>query len=169
MPGKTFSSIALLLGAGLLLLQGCGFHLKQEARLDPSIGPMLIQGIPQHDSLHRALALQLQESGIALAGNAGEAGSILQLSRRTHHRRVLSVDAHGKTAEYELHEGVEFELLSPTERTLVAQHSIDVIQPYLNQEDQVLGKRIEEEMLRRDMAGELASRLLRMLQAQLGN
>jgi LPS-assembly lipoprotein len=70
-------------------------------------------------------------------------------------------------AEYELHEGTSFELVSANGDSLVPPQEISSLMTYLNPETEVLGKQQEEEALRDDMRRDLANKIMRRLQAQL--
>ena len=166
MSGKTFLPIGTVIFVTLLLLQGCGFHLRGTADLPASISPIHIQGLGEYDELRIELTQLLESNNIDVVEERTQASSQLRVIR-SNSRRVLSVDGSGKVAEYELQEGAKFTLVSAEGIELVSEQSIDLIQTYLNAEDQVLGKQQEESMLRKDMHRDLAGRLIRRLQSQL--
>lgn len=166
MYGKTFLPIGTVIFATLLLLQGCGFHLRGTADLPASISPIHIQGLGEYDELRIELTQIFKSNSIDVIKEQTQASSQLRITRSSG-RRVLSVDGSGKVAEYELQEGAKFTLVSAEGIELVPEQTIDLIQTYLNAEDEVLGKQQEESMLRKDMHRDLASRLIRRLQSQL--
>ena len=149
----------------LLLLQGCGFQLKQAATLSKSISPIAIGGIDPYHGLHTALSQQLRASDINVV--QGNANAYLRIKAYESDRRVLSVDGNGKVAEYELHEGAVFDLIASTGVALVREQRVSTKLTYLNSETEVLGKQQEEEILRRDMRRNLADRIIRRLDSQL--
>ncbi len=162
---KVFGIALLLLMASLV--QGCGFQLRGSVALPSSIGPVYIQGLGEYDELRRELAQMLSFSDIPLASESKGAGSTLKISHRSTDRRVLSVDGNGNVAEYELHEGARFALIGSDGQALVEEQPVSAITTYLNTETQVLGKQQEEGVLRKDLQRDLASQIMRRLQAQL--
>ncbi|WP_428609378.1 LPS assembly lipoprotein LptE [Sedimenticola sp.] len=166
MIGKKLLSLALLVWT-LSLLQGCGFKLRGSVDLPSHIGPVYIQGLGEYDLLRRELSQMLSFSDIPVAKDAKGASSILTISNRASDRRVISVDGNGNVAEYELHEGAKFSLRGTDKRELVKEQSVSAITTYLNSETQVLGKQQEEGTLRNDLQRDLASQIMRRLQAQL--
>ncbi|MEE9356806.1 LPS-assembly lipoprotein LptE [Candidatus Vondammii sp. HM_W22] len=166
MSGKSYLPIGTVIFATLFLLQGCGFHLRGAADLPASISPVQIQGLGEYDALRLELTQLLEGNSIDVVDKRAQASSQLRVSSSSS-RRVLSVDGGGKVAEYELHESAKFTLVSAEGHKLVSEQSIDLIQTYLNTEDEILGKQQEESLLRKDMQRDLASRLLRRLQSQL--
>lgn len=166
MIGKKIFRLALLL-LTLSLLQGCGFQLRGSVALPSSIGPVYIQGLGEYDELRRELAQILSFSDIPLTAGPKGAASTLKIDNRSSDRRVMSVDGNGKVAEYELHEGARFALIAADGTALVEPQMVNTITTYLNAETQVLGKQQEEGALRKDLRRDLASQIMRRLQAQL--
>ncbi|WP_273438531.1 LPS assembly lipoprotein LptE [Sedimenticola selenatireducens] len=166
MIGKKIFGLALL-SLTLLLLQGCGFQLRGSVALPSNIGPVYIQGLGEYDELRRELSQILSFSDIALATESKGAASTLKIDNRSSDRRVLSVDGNGNVAEYELHEGARFALIAADGTALVEPQMVNTITTYMNSETQVLGKQQEEGTLRRDLQRDLASQIMRRLQAQL--
>jgi LPS-assembly lipoprotein len=70
-------------------------------------------------------------------------------------------------AEYELHEGATFSLIAADGHELVKEQIVSITSTYLNSETEVLGKQQEEGTLRKDMQRDLASQIMRRLEAQL--
>jgi len=166
MVGKRIFQLGMLLSIALLI-QGCGFHLRGEVALPSAISPVHIQGLGTYDNLRTELTQLIGSNGISVAERKGEANTLLRILSHNSDRRTLSVDANGKVAEYELHEGVTFDLLNRDGSERVAKQSVSVIQTYINSEELALGKQQEESTLRREMQRDLANQILRHLQAQL--
>jgi len=161
-------SIALLpLLLLLTLLQGCGFQLRGAAKLPAEIGPVLIHGLPAQDTLYRELSQLLGEGAVGVTREQAQAGSLLRILKRNSHRRVLSVDSHGKVAEYELAESAEFDLVDAKRKGLVPPQTVLVVRSYTNTEQQVLGKEQEEAMIREEMRRDLAGQIIRRIEAGL--
>ena len=160
------------LGLGILLVftllaSGCGFQLRGSVELPSSISPISIEGLGQYDELRRELTTLLRFSNIQIAEESDTASTRLHISHRASDRRVMSVDGNGNVAEYELHEGARFALLDRKGKHLVAEQPVNALMTYNNSETEVLGKSQEEGALRKDMQRDLASQILRRLQAQL--
>ncbi|MEW7977726.1 MAG: LPS assembly lipoprotein LptE [Candidatus Sedimenticola endophacoides] len=160
--------IQLGLAAGLLmLLQGCGFHLRGDVALPATISPLRIDGIGRYHGLYTELSLMLRGNGIQVAGEGDAARSRLRISGYKSRRRTLSVDGSGNVIEYELHEGATFELRDDQGNERVAAQPLSLTRSYNNNGSQALGKQDEENTIRREMQRDLAQRILSRLQAQL--
>ncbi len=158
---------ALLLAVLTLVLQGCGFHLKQGATISSAISPIVIEGLGDYNDLRIALKQLLDANDITVVKAGAPANAYLRISKHESNRRVLSVDGGGKVAEYELHERATFELASSSGESLVKSQSVETIATYLNSETEVLGKQQEESVLRQDMQRTLADSIVRRLDSQL--
>lgn len=167
MHARKLFHLGLILLLTTLTLPGCGFQLRGSAQLPTSISPVHIQGLNKKNLMHRELAQHLEFSNITVADTASSATSLLKISDYSSDRRVLSVDGNGNVAEYELHEGARFELISTSGGNLVSLQQVSTLMTYLNSETEVLGKQQEEGVLRQDMRRDLAGQIMRRIQAQL--
>ncbi len=152
----------------LALLQGCGWHLRGDLDLPPSISPLFIQGLARYDALRMELDRSLAGSGVELTEQRNKAGAVLRILNHSSNKRVLSViGTTGKVAEYELQESLEFDMVDARGQELFPRQQAEVLRTYTNREDEVLGKRREEQELRKDMRRDLVARVLNHMQANL--
>jgi LPS-assembly lipoprotein len=166
MTQTTAYRIAILLL--ILTVAGCGFKLRGVYSLPDSISPLYItQAGDDGNELTNALTVQLESSGIIVASERKQASAVLQLSDHSSDRRVVALDKSGKVAEYELHETLRFKLIDRSGTELVPPQQVNQLQSYANPEVRVLGKQLEEDILRRDMRRDLAGQIIRRLETQL--
>ena len=151
----------------VLIVEGCGFKLRGVYSLPNSISPLYIEGESRKHEIIDALSRQLHSSGILIAKERKEANAVLRFSDYSSDRRVVALDKKGKVAEYELHEALRFELVDGSGASLVSSQQVNILQSYVNPEDRVLGKQLEEDSLRRDMHRDLAGQIIRRLETQL--
>jgi len=159
-----------LLLALLVLLQGCGFHLRGSsvsANLPAAISPIHIQGLPSSDVFRQELESQLLNSDAQVTNDAAQAASLMRITNKRSKRRVLTVNSSGKVLEYELKESLSFSLSDRAGNERIPVQSVQLIQIYTNSEDDVLGGEHEEDSLREEMWRRLADQVLRRLSAQL--
>lgn len=160
----------LLLLALLTLVQGCGFQLRgsgtSSMQLPADIGPVLIQGLSQHDTLRLELEQRLIDGNIKLAESAADAANILRISERKSDRRTQTVDSKGKVLEYELRESVSFQLNDRAGNQRVPMQSVGTSAIYTYQKG-VLGSKQEENFLRKDLWRRLADQIVIRLSRQL--
>lgn len=152
----------------LLLMTACGFHLRgstPQAEVD-AVTSVYVDGA---SDLAREVKAQLQSAGIAVAAEAGKAEYRLSMAEPQIERNVLSVSAEtGKVEEYELRMALHLSV-SRNGEPLLENELIEAARDYTFEEDAVLGKSSEEEVLREEMNRLVAERIIRRLNAAAKN
>ncbi len=151
----------------LLLLNGCGYQLRQAAQLPASISPIIINGIGRYTELGKEIAIRLKSDTVEVTSERSEAKTMLNISRYRRQNRTLSVDASGKVAQTEIKHTLEFTLIDASGKALIPTQSIVVVRDYINTEEQKLGKVTEASQLVEGMQQELARQIITRMQAQL--
>ena len=166
MPRKYSLLLWALIALTIATLEGCGFHLREAVELPPSLSPLRIHGLGEFDPLRNDLREILTEANVQVTDNptGASASSILQIHKQNRERRVLSVDEGGKVVEYEIHYGLQFDLVDDNGAQLVKKQGVGVQRAYVNPDTGILGKEQEEVLMRRDMRLELARRIVGRLQ-----
>ena len=161
---------APLLFALSLLLAGCGYHLRggggsQVELQDQRI--FLVQS--KAGNLARELRPLLGDAGANLANTRSDAEYVLSLENEKMDRDVLSVSPQtGKAEEYQLTYTVVMNVSRiGKEKPLVRDQKIMLQRDFTFDQDAVLGKFSEEELLRDELLREAAEQVLRRLSAAL--
>ena len=151
----------------LIFASACGFQLRgsQMGKLGISSIYVQSQGANRLSSIVEA---QLQISGIQIASKAADAEYLLQLKNESFTRNVLSVSPKtGKEEEFELIYRAGMSVTGANGKALLANDPVQVTRDYTFDDDAVLGKFTEEEVLREDLVRNAASLVMRRLQAVL--
>jgi len=160
----------------LLLLSACGFHLRgsrPQAEVD-SVSSVYIRAERAAD-LAREVTAQLKDADIEVVADPDKAEYLLTLSNSRVERNVLSVNAQtGKAEEYQLLLTVKMSVARMSEvhaggEPLVADEAVQVERDYTFDEDAVLGKYSEEQVLEEEMTQLAANRIIRRLNAAARN
>jgi LPS-assembly lipoprotein len=156
-----------ILGAGLLVallgtFSACGFHRQGVAAMPEVMRVTYVDSKDERTEFQLGLRRALEASGATLAAKREEATATLRILRDETGQRVLSVSARNTPREYEVFYTVEFsvtgksgELLPPQKLTLTRDYSFD--------EQALLAKEREEEVLREALARDLVGIVLRRL------
>ena len=148
--------------AAALLLAGCGFHLEGSTPLPAVVKtPYLEAPDPQSDFV-QYLRHDLLSNGAQLMYEKTHASAVVSIIKDDVVRRTLSVSAQNQVNQYEVTYRIAFtvtsqgkELLPPQELTATRAYSFD--------ETLLLAKGHEEDILRQDMARNLAEEVMRRL------
>lgn len=155
------SRLSLLLVLALLLT-ACGFQ-PRGARTD--LGhlpqPVYLVGVASYADLGRELRRQLHSAGAQLSDDADSAVSTLRIVDARSERRLLSLDARNRAAEYELSEMLRYSLRSGGEAT--PQRTLRVTRILLQPSNELLARQREERRLRGEMRLELVRQLIQQL------
>ncbi len=155
---KTYRYKPLLAVLAVLLLNACGFQLRDQANLPQSVVPIYIQGPDRFDKLRVDMVRILRANGIEVVEEPGEAAALLRIRNHRFNSRVLSVKSDtGKAAEYELHNYLHFDLVDPAGNELVAPQKVSITRTYLTQRYGILDD--WRNVMRRDLINQMLRRL----------
>lgn len=118
----------------------------------------------EYSFFYRELKLQLQANGVQIVESLTEATATLLISFDKTSQRVLSVSARNTPTEYEVYYSIEYSLYSG-EKNIQPKQFITLTRDYTYDENLVLGKSHEEQVLREAIVDDLVRTVLR----QLGN
>ena len=156
----------ILLAAVIAIAGGCGYQLRGAVSLPPDLGAMHITS-PR--DVGDALVQLLEAAGIRVEPTRESTTALLRLEGERFSRRVLSVNPNtGKESEFELAYQVTFEVTGAQGEELVPRQTVSLLRDYVFDADAVLGKSREENVLRAEMRRDAASRIVRRIEASLG-
>ncbi len=151
----------LILCLSIVLLAGCGFHLRGQVALPYST--LHISG-PSATSVSNSLKRVLRSSGVRLVDRQQDAELTLVILSDVREKSILSLSAAGRAQEYELRQRLSYRIITAGEPDLPAGEILSQRSMSFN-DAQVLAKESEENLLYRDMENDVVQQLLRRLQA----
>lgn len=144
-----------------LALSACGFQLRGNA--DLAFKTVYIQGSTL--SILRELKQSLKANGIQIVENTDDAELFLELLNETNEKRILSLSGKGVVREFELNYRVNFRTREPASPTWSQVQSVQARRDFSYNDNALLGKAGEEEMLNNDMRKDAVREVLRRLTA----
>lgn len=151
----------LILCLFIVVLAGCGFHLRGQVALPYST--LHISG-PSATSVSNSLKRVLRSSGVRLVDRQEDAELTLVVLSDVREKSILSLSAAGRAQEYELRQRLSYRIITAGEPDLPAGEILSQRSISFN-DAQVLAKESEENLLYRDMENDVVQQLLRRLQA----
>ena len=150
--------------AGVLTgaLGACGFHLEGHTPLPAAVRTPYVEAPDRQSDFVQNLRHELQANGAQLMPDRSKASAVVSILKDDVARRVLSVSALNQPNEYEVTYTVAFSVTAGDKELLPAQE-VTAIRTYSFDERLLLAKGHEENILRRDMARDLAERVMRRL------
>jgi LPS-assembly lipoprotein len=148
--------------AAALLLCSCGFHLQGRTPLPEVVKTPYVEAADRQSEFVQSLRRALLSNGAHLAQEKSGASGVVRISRDTVTRRVLSVSATNQPNEYEVTYTISFSV-SAGDKELLSNQEVSETRTYSFDERLLLAKGHEEDILRQDMAHELADMVMRRL------
>jgi LPS-assembly lipoprotein len=148
-------------GLALVLLAGCGFHLRGSGDVRPLPAIQVGGGGPLAAALERTLRSQ----GTPVVDTASQAQWIVNLANIRRERRTAAVGRTGRVQEYELHYSVRLEVADAAGKALAPSQTISVERSYSYDGTDVNAKSNEEATLYQDMQFDIVRQILMRLQA----
>ncbi len=167
--GAVQALVSLALIYSVVLLSGCGFHLRGSIELPAELTKVALEGTRPNGELGVAVRNGFARVGGQVVNSAASASSVLVITQDASSRRVLSVDSIGQANEYELDYMLGFRLDDPDGTNRVVQQSINLRRQYRFDPNLTLSKADEEARLVREMRQDAVRQMLRRLKAGIEN
>lgn len=132
-----------------VFISACGYHLRESIDLPEELRNIYLDG--GSGRLQRIVKRTLRSSNINLVKDIKEAGLIIKVGKEKFDRRVLSLSSTGRANEYELEYILDFILLDAQGKPISKNQRIEVNKDYFNDQEDVLGKKQEEQVIRSEM------------------
>lgn len=161
--------VSLVVIYSMVLLSGCGFHLRGSIDLPEELTEVALVGTRPNGELGVALRNGFARVGGKVVDSTASARSVLVITRDSTSRRVLSVDSIGQANEYEVAYTLGFRLDDPEGTNRVVQQSINLRRQYRFDPNLTLAKADEEARLVREMRQDAVRQMLRRLKAGIEN
>ena len=145
-----------------LAVAGCGFQLEGHTPLPSVVRTPYVEAPDRQSDFVLSLRHALLANGAHIMPDRAKASAVVSILEDKIVRRVLSVSALNQPNEYEVTYTVGFSVSAGDKELLPAQE-VSAIRTYSFDERLLLAKGHEEDILRRDMARDLAERVMRRL------
>jgi LPS-assembly lipoprotein len=156
------SKRAGLLGSAALVLAGCGFHLQGRTPLPHSLQAPLLEAKDTQSEFVQDLRHALLVAGARVTESSTDATAVVHVLEDTVTQRVLAVSPTNQPAEYELTYTVRFSVTSNGADLLTPQE-VSATRTYSFNENAVLAKDNEADILRQSLSHDLVGVVMRRL------
>jgi LPS-assembly lipoprotein len=155
--------VTLLVVSAVLLLAGCGFHLRGAATFAFESVYVNSAGSPSfNNEMRRALT---GASSASVSDTAAAAQVVLEIPVIQDDKEVLSLSSAGAVREFQLIKRVSFRLHDKDGADWMPAGEIVIRRAYTFNETQALARDLEEQRLQRDMQTDAIQQIVRRLQA----
>ena len=154
-------SRALWISLLIIVLTGCGFHLRGALPTLTMDNPIYIAGVDKNSDLYRELARQLRGAKSVITETRSLAKSVLTISDYRSRERQLTLNSSNQAVEYELEESFNFSV--QTSSTTVESRPLKVTRVLGRTESETLAREREEREMRINMRHDLVNQLMYQL------
>jgi|GEM_PF-2448598 len=133
----------------LLLLSGCGFHLKHNDGLVDKYPQIFLQSSDPNGELARLIKLRLRGSGIKIAASPAADIATLKVESERRSSRTISLYVNAQNAEQELSYNLAYSIASPDYQ--MQSFSVNLYRDFLENSAQALAKSREAELLTQEL------------------
>ena len=160
---KNINAISRTLWISLLIivLTGCGFHLRGALPTLTMDNPIYIAGVDKNSDLYRELARQLRGAKSVVTETRSLAKSVLTISNYRSRERQLTLNSSNQAVEYELEESFNFSV--QTSRSTIESRPLKVTRVLGRTESETLAREREEREMRVNMRHDLVNQLMYQL------
>ena len=160
---KNINAISRTLWISLLIivLTGCGFHLRGALPTLTMDNPIYIAGVDKNSDLYRELARQLRGAKSVVTETRSLAKSVLTISDYRSRERQLTLNSSNQAVEYELEESFNFSV--QTSRTTIESRPLKATLVLGRTESETLAREREEREMRVNMRHDLVNQLMYQL------
>lgn len=155
----------ILLLTTALWLSACGYHLRGSFDLPNELNHVHLEGTSS--PLHRVFKQSLRSAGVIWADNSKDAHVVIKIIHEKMHKYTLSLNESGRAQEYELHYTLDFIWLDNQGNVLSDPQSIKITRDYFNNQEELLGKHNEEQLIKNDIYRQATNTLFSRLRVAL--
>jgi len=144
-------------------LVSCGFKLRGAVVLPADLQKMFVAG-----SINSDLVRDLKDSlrySVTVVKQQADADAILSIVQEESTNRTLSVDSNGRIREAELQYSVTYNVIKANGDVVIANETLLLARDYINDENDVIGRTNESNVITRDLKRDAAQQILRRLHA----
>lgn len=140
----------------LTALTGCGFQLRGQVDLPPQLERTYVAGLSRDNEMGADIRRRLEANGVEVVESRDQATAILRMGGVTRTREVLAVNEQGKAQEFVLTLTTTMEVVGHDGGVLLPRQPLQIRRDFIFDQNEVLGKATEAQLIYEDMEKSLA-------------
>ncbi|GAB2559545.1 LPS-assembly lipoprotein LptE [Rhodanobacter koreensis] len=160
--GRLFQVTLLLISA--LALAACGFHLRENAALPPSLQRIHLN-VSGGGEFQRMLTRALETSGVTVEDNGGAGIAELRVPVAAFGTDSLTNGGYVRITEYSVHYQVQFDVAGPDGNVLIPLQHINMSREYSYDATNTVGNASQVQEIQHSLNDDMVQAILFRLQA----
>lgn len=157
-----YTGLSALLLLMLIVVSGCGFHLRGTVPLPEVLKRVYI--VSDAHSIRAKLSDAITSSGGAIVNSAEMASAVITVYSISKGRDVKSVSGQGRVREYTIRYAIEVGVKTPAGKILLPKQHVMRSRDIAFTEAEVVGKAVEESIILTELEREMIPTILHKLQ-----
>jgi len=145
----------------LVLLSGCGFHLRGQAHLPFST--VYLTAPDANSTFMNELRRGLQASNVAIVSAAEQADLKMDIVSEIPDKLILTLDGSGRVSEYQLRFRVTIRARDSKQRDWITESELIQFRNITYDDTKILAKEAEETLLYNSMRSDMVQQIMRRL------
>lgn len=147
----------------VLIVSGCGFHLRSRIALPADLGPVRVVSSTPYSPLADSLADGLALSGAVAASADDTNAATLQVVSERWGDLPIAIDAQGRAQEFSLRYAAVFVFRRADGSEMVPQQAVELSRDYVSPPQNVTGTTTEREVIANELRREMSAAILRRI------
>jgi LPS-assembly lipoprotein len=164
LKGRAFFRRAMILAA-TFALSACGFHMRGEVQLPPTMQRVHVQVADPYSPLSRNLEAALRRAGAKVENAAGDGIAEVTISALSLAPIVRSVGANAFVNEFSMVYHVEMQITDANGKVLMPKQVIEHSREFTFDQTQAIGTSAEQDEIKKEMERDMVPALLRKIEA----
>ncbi|MBS0515068.1 MAG: hypothetical protein JSS16_06325 [Proteobacteria bacterium] len=144
------------------LLAACGFHLRGEVKLAPSLQRVVVTS-SDTGPLRHSVEDAMRRAGATIAPAPGEGVGEIRMTQVGVQTLVGSVGANARVNEFNMVYHVDLEIVDGTGKTVLEKQPIEQTRSYTFDQTQAAGAGAQQDVIRREMERDMAQAVMRKI------
>lgn len=158
-------AIRIAVPATAFALSACGFHLRGEAVLPPTMHRVYVESSDLFSPLKTNVEAALTRSGAKVENAPGEGIAEVKLGAVSLAPVVRSVNSNARVSEFTMLYHVELEISDSAGKTLLQKQVIEQQRVFTFDQTQAIGTGAEQDIIKKEMERDMTQAILRRVDA----
>ncbi len=154
---RSFAAVAAL------SLAACGFHLRGEIKLAPSLQRVVVTSSDAVGPLRRSVEDALKRAGATVVASPGEGVGEIRMTQVGIQTLVGSVGGNARVNEFNMVYHVDLEIVDGTGKTVLEKQPIEQTRSFTFDQTQAAGTGAQQDVIRREMERDMAQTVMRKI------
>lgn len=155
----------IMLVGSVLLLTGCGFHLRGDTPIPPQMHSLYLKTSKPYDTLSKNLRATLTSAGVNLVSYQKDAPVTLQIVSEAPGQSIANIGTNTTTRQYNLTYTAVYQFTNSVGKIIAGPFTVSETTAFMTTSNQMLSSSTTQDQLQEQMQQQAAQQILNVLAA----